>query len=155
MNLLNQVRFPNSTEPIGSDQFVRKWLTHIEDFTGIHDRRICIMGNFFKKWLPVSALRSFIIMHLQFFRPASVVWQLLFFRGKFHTALKGGKMVYINIWKVLFIMPHYWVPKINYTNKSGPKNGRNVTLSGKIFAPLVTPRETFGEWGYNQDITFL
>ena len=47
MNLLNQVRFPNSSEPIGSDQFVRKWLTHIEDFTGIHDRRICIMGTYF------------------------------------------------------------------------------------------------------------
>jgi len=44
MMLLNEVRFPNSSEPIGSDQFVRKWLTHIEDFTGIHDRRICIMG---------------------------------------------------------------------------------------------------------------
>jgi len=44
MVLLNEMRFPNSTEPIGCDQFVRKWLTHIEDFTGIHDRRVCIMG---------------------------------------------------------------------------------------------------------------
>ena len=44
LNLLDQIRFPNSAEPIGADQFVRKWLSHIEDFTGIHDRRVCIMG---------------------------------------------------------------------------------------------------------------
>ena len=44
LTLLDQIRFPNSAEPIGADQFVRKWLSHIEDFTGIHDRRVCIMG---------------------------------------------------------------------------------------------------------------
>lgn len=44
LNLLNEIRFPNSPEPIGADQFVRKWLGHIEDFTGIHDRRVCIFG---------------------------------------------------------------------------------------------------------------
>ena len=47
MMLLNELRFPNSSEPIGSDQFVRKWLNHIEDFTGIHDRRVCILGTIF------------------------------------------------------------------------------------------------------------
>ena len=44
LTLLDQIRFPNSAEPIGADQFIRKWLSHIEDFTGIHDRRVCIMG---------------------------------------------------------------------------------------------------------------
>ena len=44
LQLLNELRFPNSTEPIGADQFCRKWLSHIEDFSGIHDRRVCIMG---------------------------------------------------------------------------------------------------------------
>lgn len=44
LSLLDQIRFPNSAEPIGADQFVRKWLSHIEDFSGIHDRRVCIMG---------------------------------------------------------------------------------------------------------------
>ncbi|CBY39595.1 unnamed protein product [Oikopleura dioica] len=44
LRLLNEIRFPNSPEPIGAEQFVRKWLGHIEDFTGIHDRRVCIFG---------------------------------------------------------------------------------------------------------------
>jgi hypothetical protein len=45
LRLLNEIRFPNSPEPIGAEQFVRKWLGHIEDFTGIHDRRVCIFGK--------------------------------------------------------------------------------------------------------------
>lgn len=44
LQLLNEIRFPNTNEPIGADHFVRKWLSHIEDFSGIHDRRVCIMG---------------------------------------------------------------------------------------------------------------
>jgi len=44
LQLLNEIRFPNTNEPIGADHFVRKWLNHIEDFSGIHDRRVCIMG---------------------------------------------------------------------------------------------------------------
>ena len=35
LQLLNEIRFPNTNEPIGADHFVRKWLNHIEDFSGI------------------------------------------------------------------------------------------------------------------------
>ena len=34
LQLLNEIRFPNTNEPIGADHFVRKWLNHIEDFSG-------------------------------------------------------------------------------------------------------------------------
>ena len=44
LQLLNEIRFPNSSEPIGADHFIQNWLRHVEDFTGIHDRRVCIMG---------------------------------------------------------------------------------------------------------------
>uniref|UniRef100_A0A8C4R754 Importin N-terminal domain-containing protein n=2 Tax=Eptatretus burgeri TaxID=7764 RepID=A0A8C4R754_EPTBU len=40
---LETMRFPSSTEPITA-QFVNQWLTDAENFLGLHDRKVCVLG---------------------------------------------------------------------------------------------------------------
>uniref|UniRef100_A0A1A8FX38 Importin 7 n=1 Tax=Nothobranchius korthausae TaxID=1143690 RepID=A0A1A8FX38_9TELE len=43
LNTLENVRFPNNTEPI-TNNFITQWLKDVDCFLGLHDRKMCILG---------------------------------------------------------------------------------------------------------------
>uniref|UniRef100_A0A3Q2P367 Importin 7 n=1 Tax=Fundulus heteroclitus TaxID=8078 RepID=A0A3Q2P367_FUNHE len=43
LNTLENLRFPNSTEPI-TNHFITQWLKDVDCFLGLHDRKMCILG---------------------------------------------------------------------------------------------------------------